>query len=271
MEISGGDGSSRPVAVRRAQQAQRNPPLSSLGTSPFPRHPPSRGASQAPRNSPLPSPCPTHGLATPTFVVRKGAPITSPLSSHSPSSVPTPTSCSSSSQAHLPFHRHAPSQHSAACPMSAPRHALLSSSIASTTPSSVRGSRLLLVACLPRAQPFAQAAGRRRRVAAGRPSSPRRLTAGPPRGGPRTSARRSAASRRPTARYHSAWHGAAWPRRPRRPLLSSKPLGVGSIDWVYRRCLTHSSPALEEYKPSVGNSFPRPVAVRCAQQRSTQS
>src|SRR5512145_2955439 len=110
MGISGGDGSSRPVAVRRAQQAQRNPPLSSLGTSPFPRHLPSRGASQAPRNSPLPSPCPTHGLATPTFVVLMGAPITSPLSSHSPSSVPTPTSCSSSSQAHLPFHRHAPSQ-----------------------------------------------------------------------------------------------------------------------------------------------------------------
>src|SRR5512145_1693689 len=172
MEISGGDGSSRPVAVRRAQQAQRNPPLSSLGTSPFPRHPPSRGASQAPRNSPLPSACPTHGLATRTFVVLKGAPITSPLSSHSPSSVPTPTSCSSSSQAHLPFHDTHLRSNSAACHISAPRHALLSSSIASTTPSSLRGSRLLLVACLPRAQPFAQAAGRRRRAPSGPPLLP---------------------------------------------------------------------------------------------------
>src|SRR5512145_2241486 len=61
---------------------------------------------------------------------------------------------------------------SAACHISAPRHALLSSSIASTTPSSVRGSRLLLVACLPRAQPFAQAAGRRRRAPSGPPLLP---------------------------------------------------------------------------------------------------
>ena len=55
-----------PFAARN--NVPRNPPLSSLGTSPFPSHIAGRGASQAQLNSPLSSAHPTHGLATPTFV-----------------------------------------------------------------------------------------------------------------------------------------------------------------------------------------------------------
>ena len=134
------------------------------------------------------------------------------------------------SQPHLPVHGHTPSQR-LGCPshFGSRPHPVPLSQLAQLNPSSLAGSRPLLrrVSFLAANHSLKQTAAAVARRPS-RPSVPRRLTNGPPWGGPRTSARRSAASRRPTARYHLQLATRAPASSPRRPLLSSKPLGAGS-------------------------------------------
>ena len=200
-----------PFAARN--NVPRNPPLSSLGTSPFPSHIAGRGASQAQLNSPLSSAHPTHGLVTPTFVAYITPNLPLACRHTPPTPLPRPPRVP-------PFLRpafHSTDTHlrsnSATRHISAPRNALLPSSIASSTPLSLQAaaccsSRVVptpnhslkqtaaAVACR-RAAPCSRVVSRSGRLGA----ALARPLAGPPlRGGPLLATIRS-------------WLGAPWPRR----------------------------------------------------------
>ena len=219
-----GNGSPRSVAVRRAQQALRNPPLSSLSTSPFPRLVAVRGArARSTQFTPvvgLPNAWPGH------LHVRgaKGAPLTSPLSSHSPSSFLRPSRLPLRLEPAFHSTRHAPSQqlgclsHFGSAPRPLP---LVNRFVHASLPS---GSRLLLSrVSSPRLTIRSSSRPPPSRARRAAPPAPSFYRAASGRPSPVSSQVRrfAAALCSPIRTYHRV----AAPRRPRRPLLSSKPLG----------------------------------------------